>query len=177
MPSINKTLIILVRNILSSIMSILIHILSFHINPTLTSTRKHFFKVFRIALEGNIYHCKESRGRNYCQQVCLGWDSLGRTCVSNLSSGTPSGQPWLRSRRWWACDTRASADTPRAWSPQTPALVSLSCNLHFICLKLKEYFLTRPEKGLKLRKKGLKGFNRNFGLNWINMGDVYIDGV
>ena len=43
MPSINKTLIILVRNILSSIMSILIHILSFHIKSTLTSARKHFF--------------------------------------------------------------------------------------------------------------------------------------
>ena len=35
--------------------------------------------------------------------------------------------------------------------------------------------LTRPEGCLQLRKKGLKGFNRNFGL--INRGDVYIDGV
>ena len=48
MPSINKTLIILVRNILSSIMSILIHILSFHINPTLTRTSGEFQNISKL---------------------------------------------------------------------------------------------------------------------------------
>ena len=37
--------------------------------------------------------------------------------------------------------------------------------------------LTRPEVCLQLRKKGLKGFDRNFGLNCINRGDIYIYGV
>ena len=32
-----------------------------------------------------------------------------------------------------------------------------------VCSKTSS--LTRPEGGLELRKKGLEGFNRNFGLN------------
>ena len=32
---------------------------------------------------------------------------------------------------------------------------------------------TRPERGLQLRKKGLRGFNRYFGLNFINRGGAH----